>query len=191
MLWVHQDVVWLGWTGGSPRFESGPSCQFAAWYLHRYRPVLLHSISLFIIHGHHPTSVVNFWVSRCVEMVTIYRLFDGTLQSFSICSTRRNTRNTRHWNVDRRAVWPQKNTTFWDTAPYSLVEVDRRFRIACCPDDGGSTHLWNVRAFTSLYCAIAQKAVLFILASVRTWNITYFTTVWESSVLLHNLRIAM
>jgi hypothetical protein len=35
----------------------------------------------------------------------------------------------------------------WDTAPCSLVEADRRFGGSYClhrPDDGGSTHLWNV-----------------------------------------------
>jgi hypothetical protein len=40
-----------------------------------------------------------------------------------------------------------KMNVFWDVGPYSLVEVDRRFRGACClykllltlrPDDGGS-----------------------------------------------------
>jgi hypothetical protein len=45
-----------------------------------------------------------------------------------------------------------KITAFWETAPCSLVEVGRRFRYAYClhhrdihrPDNGGSTHLWNV-----------------------------------------------
>jgi hypothetical protein len=38
-----------------------------------------------------------------------------------------------------------KMTTFWDIAPCSLVEVDRRFRGAYClhyrPDDGGSMYI--------------------------------------------------
>jgi hypothetical protein len=34
-----------------------------------------------------------------------------------------------------------KIRAFWDTAPYSLVVVDRRFRGAYCLDDGGNTHL--------------------------------------------------
>jgi hypothetical protein len=38
-----------------------------------------------------------------------------------------------------------KMTAFWDIAPCSLIEVDRRFRGAYCVhhqgDDGGSKHL--------------------------------------------------
>jgi hypothetical protein len=41
-----------------------------------------------------------------------------------------------------------KFTVFWDMPPCSHVEVGRRFRGEYClhhsPDDGGSTHLWNV-----------------------------------------------
>jgi hypothetical protein len=38
---------------------------------------------------------------------------------------------------------------FWQMTQFSLVEVQRRFRGASClhqyrPDNGGSTHLWNV-----------------------------------------------
>jgi hypothetical protein len=28
---------------------------------------------------------------------------------------------------------------FWDVAPCSPVEGYRRFRVSCCPDDGGET----------------------------------------------------
>jgi hypothetical protein len=34
-----------------------------------------------------------------------------------------------------------KMTVFWDVAPCSLVEINRRFRGAYRPDDGGSNHL--------------------------------------------------
>jgi hypothetical protein len=38
-----------------------------------------------------------------------------------------------------------KMTAFWDVVPWSLVEVDRRFRSAYClhhrPDEEGSTYL--------------------------------------------------
>jgi hypothetical protein len=52
-----------------------------------------------------------------------------------------------------------KVTVFWDIAPNSLVEVDRRFWVAYClnqsPNDIGSTQLWNVgqlqRDYTALY----------------------------------------
>jgi hypothetical protein len=41
-----------------------------------------------------------------------------------------------------------KMTAFWDIAPCSLVEVDRRFRgqyYLSRPDYGGSTHIRNIR----------------------------------------------
>jgi hypothetical protein len=47
-----------------------------------------------------------------------------------------------------------KMTVFWDVAPCSLVEVDRRFRGAYCLHIQGD---------------ISEKAVSFILA-VRTWQ---------------------
>jgi hypothetical protein len=34
-----------------------------------------------------------------------------------------------------------KMLAFWDVAPCSLSEVDRCFKGAYLPDDGGSTHL--------------------------------------------------
>jgi succinate dehydrogenase/fumarate reductase cytochrome b subunit len=40
-----------------------------------------------------------------------------------------------------------KMTVFWDVAPCSLVETDKRFRGACCLHhqvNGGRKHLWNV-----------------------------------------------
>jgi hypothetical protein len=37
-----------------------------------------------------------------------------------------------------------KLKVFWDMLLCGQVDVDRRFRGACCPDDGGSTNLWNV-----------------------------------------------
>jgi hypothetical protein len=46
-----------------------------------------------------------------------------------------------------------KMTAFWDVALYALVEEDRRFRGAYC------LHHQN---------AISQRAVVFILAAVRT-----------------------
>jgi hypothetical protein len=58
-------------------------------------------------------------------------------------------------------------TAFWDVAPCSLVEVDRRFR-------GFISLMKAVRASqTSVYFyetngATSQKAIIFILAAVRT-----------------------
>jgi hypothetical protein len=56
-----------------------------------------------------------------------------------------------------------KVSVFWDAAPCSHVEVDRRFRGAYClhrPDYGGITHLWNVRlTSTWLHSATSQKTL--------------------------------
>jgi hypothetical protein len=79
----------------------------------------------------------------------------------------------------RRNMQHQKMTVFWDVAPCSLLEIDRRFRGACCLhdrcDDGGSKHLWNIGQFLRDCTATSQKAVIFVLAAVRTPNITWKT----------------
>jgi hypothetical protein len=41
-------------------------------------------------------------------------------------------------------VASMKFRVFWDVAQCSQVEVDRHFRGAMSPDDGGSMHLRNV-----------------------------------------------
>jgi hypothetical protein len=76
-------------------------------------------------------------------------------------------------------------TVFCDVVPCNLVEIDRRFRGDYClrrqgPDDGGSKHLLNVGQFQgpddggSKHSATSQKTVIFILAAVRTLNLSYF-----------------
>jgi hypothetical protein len=82
-----------------------------------------------------------------------------------------------------------KVTVFWDAAPRSLVETDRRFRSAYClhqqadlllyltksfrallthrPDDGGRKHLWNVGKFLPNYTAQIPEDI-FIPVAVRT-----------------------
>jgi hypothetical protein len=56
-----------------------------------------------------------------------------------------------------------KMVVFWGVAPCSLVEVYRRFRGACClHHQGGAT---------------TQKTAIFILAAVRTSNLTWKTYV--------------
>jgi hypothetical protein len=86
----------------------------------------------------------------------------------------------RSWFViGRFMVWPLKTwvniTVFLDIAPCSLVEVYRRFRGAYYlyhqrPHNGGSKHLWNIGKL--LPDATSQKAVIFILAAIRTSNLT-------------------
>jgi hypothetical protein len=58
-------------------------------------------------------------------------------------------------------------TVFWDIGPCSLVEVDRRFRGAYL----------RTAFFKANHRAIAQKAVIFILAAVRIYNLTLITCV--------------
>jgi hypothetical protein len=50
-----------------------------------------------------------------------------------------------------------KVTAFWNIAPCSLAEDDLRFR-----------------RVTRLQSAVSHKAIIFMLAAVRTWNPTYF-----------------
>jgi hypothetical protein len=59
-------------------------------------------------------------------------------------------------------------TSFLNIAPSSLVEVDRRFRGAYCIMLEPVLNLWNVGIFQRDYTALYP-----ILASVRTWNITF------------------
>jgi hypothetical protein len=49
---------------------------------------------------------------------------------------------------------------FWVVAPCSLVEVYRRFRVACClhrPDDGGRKDLWNVSKLLPDYTVLQPR----------------------------------
>jgi hypothetical protein len=68
---------------------------------------------------------------------------------------------------------------FWDIMPCSLVVVDRRLRGAYClhnqgnhrPDDGGSTHIWNVSLLQRDYTAPHP--------AVRTWNLTKYVSLFD------------
>jgi len=58
-------------------------------------------------------------------------------------------------------------------APCSLVGVCRRLRGVYClhhqgDNDGGGTHLRNLRIFLRVYSAAFYKPVIFIFAAVRT-----------------------
>jgi hypothetical protein len=85
------------------------------------------------------------------------------------------------FSVQKNRSIPVKFRVFWDVAPCSHVEVDRRLRGAYClhhqgdhrPGDRGSTHLWKRRSTSTwLQGATSQKTLYFILAAVRTWNLT-------------------
>jgi hypothetical protein len=60
-----------------------------------------------------------------------------------------------------------KMTVFWDAAPCSLVKIDRRFGGAYC-----FHRLGDPSISTWLHSVTSQKTVMFILAAVRTWNLT-------------------
>jgi hypothetical protein len=57
-----------------------------------------------------------------------------------------------------------KVAVFWDVAPYSLSTH--------LPDGGGSKNLWNVRKLVPDHDATTRKTAIFVLAAVRTWNLT-------------------
>jgi hypothetical protein len=49
------------------------------------------------------------------------------------------------------------------------------------PDDGGSTQLWNVGQHVLDYTAVHPRRLSFILAAVRTWNVTFLLLFFWSS----------
>jgi len=57
-----------------------------------------------------------------------------------------------------------KMTAFWDIERYSLVVVLKKARAT----SERRTYLWNVGLLRDL----SQKSVVFIIAAVRTWNVT-------------------
>jgi hypothetical protein len=55
--------------------------------------------------------------------------------------------------------------TSWRLEPSGMQKIHR-------PDDGGTTHLWNIQhPPTRLHGTTFQKALIFIFAAVRTWNL--------------------
>jgi hypothetical protein len=56
-----------------------------------------------------------------------------------------------------------KMTAFWDVVSYSLVAVDKTFHR---PDDGRSTHLWNVGLLQRDYMELHPTNVIFNLLHV-------------------------
>jgi hypothetical protein len=74
-----------------------------------------------------------------------------------------------------------KISVFWDVAPCSFFGVERRFRDAYCRHHQGVELMEAVRTFESrsapmtLHGATFQKALIFIIAAVKTWNLTDVT----------------
>jgi hypothetical protein len=75
----------------------------------------------------------------------------------------------------RRQSGNKDMTVFWYIAPCSPVEIDRRFRGACCLHHQGSRTseepLKRRSISTRLHGAVYQKKVIFILAAVRIFNL--------------------
>lgn len=65
---------------------------------------------------------------------------------------------------------------FWDIASFSLIEIDRLFRVAYCvnyrPDDGGSKYLRNGSFIVRNYDASSQKTAIFSMRLSRLWNLS-------------------
>jgi hypothetical protein len=64
-----------------------------------------------------------------------------------------------------------KMSDLWNVASCSLVEIDWRFRSAHCFQHQGDDSS-SVSVSTTVHGATFQKTVIFILAAVRTWNLT-------------------
>jgi hypothetical protein len=54
-----------------------------------------------------------------------------------------------YFRLSWRRIW----TAFWNTEPWSFVELNWRFRSAYCPDVGDCMHLWNVGQLQRDYTA--------------------------------------
>jgi hypothetical protein len=59
-----------------------------------------------------------------------------------------------------------KTAVFWDAAPCSVVNIDRCFREAYCPDDGGSKILQNVGEYLPEYTTQHPRKVIFSICYV-------------------------
>jgi hypothetical protein len=80
-----------------------------------------------------------------------------------------------------RSLLMLKFRVFWNVLPCSQIDVDRHLRGACClyhqrPDDGGSTHLWNVSRHRYENTAVHSK---------RLW--TSYSLPWEPEILHFNV----
>jgi hypothetical protein len=134
------------------------------------------------------------WTSLCKELVSYWQPARTAVQSgvtvmSNSCFLQHNNQETCRKNNAQRAMrnnssmfmsrklWGVKFRVFSDVAPCSHVEVDRRFRGASCLQHSSD----NVRQYASLklrftstwlHGATSQKTLNFILAAVRTWNLT-------------------
>jgi hypothetical protein len=78
----------------------------------------------------------------------------------------------------------KKMTAFWDIAPCSLVDVDRRFRAIHRPDNGGITHLWKFGLLQRNYTALNSRRLSSIYISVTFWRLLAVETAWTIEIKL-------
>jgi predicted secreted protein len=85
---------------------------------------------------------------------------------YSIKTALQNNVETATFNdsSDCKIYFILKMTVYWVVAPFSLRA-----------DDAGSKHLLNVGKLLQIHGATTQKTVIFILAAVRTLNLTYIS----------------
>jgi hypothetical protein len=62
---------------------------------------------------------------------------------------------------------------FWDTAPCSLGKIVRRLRRESWLLHKGDSPMKRRSTSRKLHGSISQRAATFILAAVRTWNLTF------------------
>jgi hypothetical protein len=88
--------------------------------------------------GHHYRYRYHFRYTKLRIYIYIYiyifysvRPFHNLLTSTDIIHSHRNSVLTTFY-LDSVTPWCLNMAVFWDVAPYSLVEIDRRFRCAYC-----------------------------------------------------------
>jgi hypothetical protein len=89
-----------------------------------------------------------------------------------------------HWvhctrQIRPKARWVIKMTAFWNIALRSVAEVDQLLRGVYCLHHQGNKRQWTRlkrRSTSRPYGTTYQKAVIFILAAMRTWNFTKWRT---------------
>jgi hypothetical protein len=160
--WVFNDFACTAvfvWSGVHILFALSFGLRCSVTVCCTCKPVIAELISLGLLMLH--------WISH-------------TLTYFSLCF--RNYSPNRRVGIFLINVVDLWSLVYWDVAPCSHVEGDRSFRSAYCLHHQGDPSVALMmeavrtlkRRFTSawLYGATSQKTLNFILAAVRTWNLT-------------------
>jgi hypothetical protein len=127
------------------------SCCHTSVYLYELFPILMAEVGIKPIPRWMPKSYPN---DQKIENKNSNTCQCNCLLSFE------NRARTNSRNVICTSYINFKFRVFYDVAPCSHVEVDRRLRCAYClhrPGDGGSTHLWNVGTLQLDYTALHPR----------------------------------